>query len=236
MCVCVSPCVFWSPRGRWRNLINKNWSLGKYDQSRKLWTFRMEATWKQWETGSNLKVYFLYKKNNHPRAWRSQTPAAAIAKYPSCLGNPVDTRPESHVGKAHAVVHQFRGRGNDFGEARWWKEAKSYLFCERHQISRIPVKEKLPHRLSSHCLTSRIASPRVKNASKSSVDGSWQNHEPTLSQLWAPSPSQIMYSPKIHDATSRPHFAGALAETPFTNNVAKLHIYTYIHVFVCISY
>ena len=70
--------------------------------------------------------------------------------------------------------------------------------------------------------------PRVKNASKSSVDGSWQNHEPTLNQLWAPSPSQIMYSPKIHDATSRPHFAGALAETPFTNNVAKLHIYIYM--------
>lgn len=165
--MCVSPCVFWSPRGRWRNLINKNWSLGKYDQSRKLWTFRMEATWKQWETGSNLKVYFLYKKkSNYPRAWRSQTPAAAIAKYPSCLGNPVDTRPESHVGKAHAVVHQFRGRENDFGEARWWKEAKSYLFCERHQISRIPVKEKLPHRLSSHCLTSRIASPPGKKCLK----------------------------------------------------------------------
>ena len=44
-----------------------------------------------------------------PRAWRSQTPAAAIAKYPSCLGHPVDTLAgKPRVGKAHGGYHRFR--------------------------------------------------------------------------------------------------------------------------------
>ena len=87
-CVCVTLRLL-IPKRSVKESINKNWSLGKYDQSRKLWTFRMEATWKQWETGSNLKVYFLYKKkSNHPQGLAKSDPCCGHRQVSELFGQP----------------------------------------------------------------------------------------------------------------------------------------------------
>lgn len=139
-------CVTWVPRGRWRNLINKNWSFGKYDQSRKHLNVPHGSHMESNGNWIKLEGAFPAKKDSvkitttttTSRAWRSQTPAAAIAKYPSCLGHPVDTRPESHVGKSPWGGPPIQGKGEWFwgGTVVKGSQFLQYLFCAGNRTDR----------------------------------------------------------------------------------------------------